>query len=288
MVIMPHSGKIQSTSWLNTPIKSEIGTLSLAGNLQRNLGIDPLSMRILGKYALILMHSGKGYYADGNGIERELNVGDLILIFPEIPHAYGPLYDEDWQHSYVVFDGPQFDLFRNTGIINSNDPIWHLEPVDFWKRRFQEVFPPNPRVSKSTANRTIAQFSYLIADMSATHTEISQIPEDAWLDESMHLLSGPTGSIWLEPQTVAQRVGLSYENFRKQFVKRSGHSPAQFQKRRRIEHACAAIYQNSHSFKELAHELGFCDTFHFSKVFRQITGDTPSAFRKKAQGSPTE
>ncbi len=285
---MPRPNRIQSTSWLNTPIKSDTGTLLLAGNLLGNFGINPQKMRILGKYALILIHSGNCYYADGNGINRELETGDLVLIFPEIPHAYGPLAEGDWKHSYVVFEGPQFDLFRKTGIIDQSDPIWHLEPVDYWKRRFQEIFPQNPRTSKSAANRTVAQFSYLIADMSATHTEASRTSEDAWLEESMYLLSGPTDAVWLEPQTVAQRVGLSYENFRKQFVRRSGDSPAQFQKRRRIEHACAAIYQNSHSFKELADELGFCDVFHFSKVFRQITGDTPSAFRKKAQGSPAK
>jgi len=242
-------------------------------------------MRILGKYALILIQGGNGYYADGNGIEKALQAGDLILVFPEIPHAYGPAKGSDWQHSYVVFEGPQFDLLREARIIRPEEPIWHLEPVEYWKRRLEEVFQSNTRPNKNAATRAIGQFSFLISDMSATFAETSQSPGDVWFEESMHLLSGPSGTVWLEPQAVAQRVGLNYENFRKQFAKRSGESPAQFQKKRRIEHACAAIYQHSHSFKELADELGFCDAFHFSKVFRQVTGDTPSAFRKKAQGA---
>jgi AraC-like DNA-binding protein len=78
---------------------------------------------------------------------------------------------------------------------------------------------------------------------------------------------------------------MSYENFRKKFSQHVGESPGHFQKRRRIEHACAAIYQGTHSFKALADELGFCDVFHFSKTFRQVVGETPKEFRAKAQGT---
>ena len=282
---MPFSDSDSSTTWLKTPLLSKIGTLSHAGRLSENPGIDPHSMRILGKFALILMQKGNAYYVDGHGLDRTLHPGDLLLVFPEIPHAYGPLSGSDWQHSYVVFEGPQFELLRETGVIRPEDPIWHLEPIDYWSRRLEEVFPTNLNSTQSEAMRAVGQFSFLISDMSAKHAEASRAPEDAWLEESMRLLSGPIGSSWLEPQSVARRVGLSYESFRKRFAKRSGESPSQFQKRRRIEHACTAIYQNSHSFKELADELGFCDAFHFSKVFRQVTGNTPSAFREKAHGS---
>ena len=54
--------KRKADSWLNTPIRSRLGTLSLAGELENNPGIDPLSMRILGKYALVLILGGSGFY----------------------------------------------------------------------------------------------------------------------------------------------------------------------------------------------------------------------------------
>ena len=79
-------------------------------------------------------------------------------------------------------------------------------------------------------------------------------------------------------------MGLSYENFRKRFVQLMGESPGRYQKRRRIEWACAAIYHGDSSFKEIADLLGFCDVFHFSKAFKQVIGFTPSEYRRRVRG----
>jgi len=132
--------------------------------------------------------------------------------------------------------------------------------------------------------RTMGRFLHLLTDLLATATEADRSAAEVWLDESQHLLAEPVAGNWLTPHEVARKVGLSYENFRKQFVQRTGVAPGQFQKVRRIERACAAIYQGSHGFKELADELGFCDVFHFSKVFKQVVGDTPSEFRQRVRG----
>ena len=41
----------------------------------------------------------------------------------------------------------------------------------------------------------------------------------------------------------------------------------------------------SNSHKRIAEELGFCDEFHFSKIFCKRMGLFPQAFRLKALGS---
>jgi AraC-like DNA-binding protein len=111
-----------------------------------------------------------------------------------------------------------------------------------------------------------------------------QAGRDTWLEKSLRLLGdrGVTG--WLTPQAVAPQVGLNYENFRKRFVELTGESPGRYQKRRRLEWACAAIYQGGSSLKEIADTLGFCDVFHFSKAFKQEIGFTPSDYRRRVRG----
>jgi len=111
-----------------------------------------------------------------------------------------------------------------------------------------------------------------------------EISTAVWLEESQRLLGSPESGGWLSPQQVAQKVGLSYENFRKQFAARTTVSPGQFQKRKRVERAQSAIYHGGQSLKQLAEELEFCDVFHFSKAFKQVTGTTPSEFRRKVHG----
>lgn len=39
------------------------------------------------------------------------------------------------------------------------------------------------------------------------------------------------------------------------------------------------MQQTDLSDKQIAAELGFCDEFHFSRRFKQITGRSPRAFR---------
>lgn len=275
----------RSEAWLESPLRTNLGELQLAGALKDVHGLDPKAMRVLGSYSLIYMVDVEGYYVDGQGAQADLKTGDLVVIFPELAHAYGPKQGRPWNQIYFVFNGPQFDFLRRRGLLDPKRPVWHLEPVDYWRRRLQEVVAGEERHTEAGATRAMGQFLHLVCDMAATDAEARQRPErDTWFEESQRLLGNPAGCGWPTPHQVARDVGLSYDNFRKQFALRAGVSPGQFQKRKRIDRACAAIYQGSHGFKELAEELKFCDVFHFSKAFKQVTGLTPSEFRKKAHG----
>lgn len=281
---MPDAHQNRNEPWLRNPLRSDIGDLKLAGRLRDRVGIDPRSMRTLGDYAVIYVLAGSGSYANAGGGQHRFKTGDALLVFPEIAHAYGPDAGTDWDQIYVTFNGPQFDLLRRRKVLDPAHPIWHLQPPDYWRRRLEDLFLNRPRRTPAAALRAIGQWVHLLCDMAASEVEARSGPENAWLEESFHLLAERAERGWLSPQDVAQRVGLSYENFRKRFAEATGESPGQFQKRRRIEQACAAIYQGSHSFKELAEELGFCDAFHFSKSFRQVIGESPSTFRRKVRG----
>jgi AraC-like DNA-binding protein len=276
-----------SQPWLESPLHTAAGSLLLAGLLRNVAGIDPGAMRILGSYALILMVSGRGYYSDARGIKRELQAGDVVLVFPELAHAYGPRAGEEWTQLYFVFEGPQFDLWRERQLLRVERPVLRLGATDYWQQRLQAVLPGETRDAQREggALRAFGRFLDVVAEMIAAGNEAGQAPElDAWLERSLRLLGQRSAKGWLSPQAVASEVGLSYENFRKRFAQHTQESPGQFQKRRRLEWACAAIYQGQHTIKQIADELGFCDVFHFSKAFKQVIGTTPSEYRRRVSG----
>ncbi|MFI5356781.1 MAG: helix-turn-helix domain-containing protein [Opitutales bacterium] len=268
--------------WLESPIRTSEGEIQLAGSVQDVRGIDPKAMRVLGSYALIYLVKVDGYYAAATGDQRGLMSGDLVVIFPELAHAYGPKGGRPWDQDYIVFSGPQFDFLRSSGLLNPQRPVWHVEPVDYWHRRFAEVIAGDAWHTEAGAKRVMGRFLHLLFDLAAADGErVASAARDRWLEESQRLLASPGERGWPSPGQVARQVGLNYDNFRKQFALKLGISPGQYQKRRKIDRACAAIYQGSHGFKELAEQLEFCDVFHFSKTFKQVMGVTPSAFRKK-------
>lgn len=281
---MPNSNNITYGSWIKAPIHSKLGTITLAGALLDIPGINTNSMRVLGSYAIVFIRSGNGFYSDSNGTQCRFSAGDVITISPELAHAYGPQDSTPWEQIYVVFNGPQFDLLMQSGVLSETKPVWHLQPVEYWQRRIEETLPIGSQATQSESIRTIGRFTQLLTDMAATDSEAKRLPYQEWFSQSINLLSEPSKDGWLRPQEVAQRVGLNYENFRKLFTKHAQESPGQFQKRRRIEHASAAIYQRSQTLQELADEHGFCDVFHFSKVFSQVMGESPSEYRKRVTG----
>jgi AraC-like DNA-binding protein len=279
--------KVIAEPWIESPLRTEAGSLQLAGLLRNIAGIAPGSMRILGSYALVLMVAGRGYYCDARGAKMELQAGDVVLVFPDLAHAYGPQPNAEWTQIYYVFNGPQFDLWRRRGLLRVDRPVLHLGAADYWHQRLLSVLPSESREVErpGAALRSLGRFLDVLAEMVATDEEARKAPDrDAWLEKSLRLLGQRSTKGWLAPQSVAHEVGLSYENFRKRFAQHTAESPGQYQKRRRLEWACAAIYQGQHTIKQIADELGFCDVFHFSKAFKQVVGTTPSEYRRRVSG----
>lgn len=282
---MPPTSKYRTQPWLQSPLRTPVGEIELAGLLHNVAGIDPAGMRILRRFTLVLMVEGRGYYQDARGTRLEIGPGDVVLVFPEIAHAYGPVAGGEWTQVYFVFDGPQFQLWRAQGLLAPERPVLRLGSPDYWRQRLHEVVKGEPLHSAGAPLRALGRFLQVIADMIATDTESArQTGRDAWLEKSLRLLGDRGATGWLSPQDVARQVGLNYENFRKRFVQLTGESPGRYQKRRRLEWACAAIYHGAYSLKQIADSLGFCDVFHFSKAFKQEIGLTPSDYRRRVRG----
>ncbi|MEX0330457.1 MAG: helix-turn-helix domain-containing protein [Puniceicoccaceae bacterium] len=257
----------------------------MAGQLWDKSTINPKKMRILGRFALILVNHGRAFYEDSTGRNLDLEAGNAVLVTPTLAHAYGSRDGNKWGQTFVVFDGPLFELLQASEAFRNNQPVWKLAPLNLWQKRLEEILPPERAVNEVAALARVHQFGQLLVEMVLAGTDTGKSRENLWLEESQRLLGEQQEGRWMTPQEVARKVGLSYESFRKSFAAATGNPPAKFQQQRRIDLACAAIYRGQENFKQLAERLGFCDVYHFSKVFRQVTGTPPSAYRRVVRGS---
>lgn len=271
--------------WLKSPLRTAAGEIQLAGRLRNVAGIDPKSMRVLPVFTLVLMVDGHGYYQDLRGTQRELGPGDVVLVFPGMAHAYGPRPGSDWTQIYFVFGGPQFELWRDCGLLAEERPVWCLGLADYWQQRLFDVVKSEPLHGVAAPLRAVGRFLQVLSEMIAADNENArQSRGDVWLEKSLRLLGERSATGWPAPQAVARQVGSNYESFRKRFAQLTGESPGRYQRRRRIDWACAAIYHGELSLKHIADELGFCDVFHFSKAFKQVMRQTPSEYRRRVRG----
>ncbi len=81
-------------------------------------------------------------------------------------------------------------------------------------------------------------------------------------------------------ERLAEVAGMHTNAFTRLFRKVTGYSPQRYLNMKRIERACIMLHSMSVSIEEIAESLGFCDRYHFSRVFKQIRGMGPAAFQK--------
>ena len=85
----------------------------------------------------------------------------------------------------------------------------------------------------------------------------------------------------LSLERVAREAGMSKFHFCRSFKAIVGISFREFLARRRIERASILLRDQKRSVTEVYLEVGFKDLSHFGRVFRKITGQPPSRFRRR-------
>lgn len=84
----------------------------------------------------------------------------------------------------------------------------------------------------------------------------------------------------LDRDTLARHVVLSPAYFSTLFKRYTGYSPIQYITRLRIDRAKHLLRTTMLPISVIAHEVGFADSFYFSRVFSRETGMSPRNYRR--------
>ena len=79
---------------------------------------------------------------------------------------------------------------------------------------------------------------------------------------------------------LAKQAGLATNSFIRLFTSAMGTSPQNFIKEKKIAKACALLDHTEMKIDEIADYLGFADRYHFSRVFKKTTENSPASYRK--------
>jgi len=84
----------------------------------------------------------------------------------------------------------------------------------------------------------------------------------------------------LSLEQVAREAGMSKFHFCRQFKDATGLTFREFLVRRRVACALGLLLDQDRSVSQVYLEVGFKDLGHFSRVFRKLTGQPPSRYRR--------
>jgi len=127
--------------------------------------------------------------------------------------------------------------------------------------------------------------AYLAENRGKSERELPLMPEEA--GKSSDLVRRAMDFIGqhfaedLDEQCLARALGASDRQLRYRFKESLEISPMQYLAFHRIEKAKEMIKDTDRALKEIAEQCGFKSIHHFNRVFAEITGQPPGAWRRQ-------
>ena len=242
------------------------------------------SQRRVPDWHLLYVRSGRGwYYLAGEPVRLE--PGRVLVLAPGVPHAARP----------EPGDPPSIVPLRCGLEVPAGAPAWRPEPVAVHRR----LQGPAAVAMEQCCDRLSAWWQ--------------AEGDPAWIRLHLrHQLTGfllaalgPDALGWTSPgdplaalrarlrsnpherpsvARMAREVGLSEKHFIRVFRQRYGETPRAFHIRMRCERAIWLLGETGESVGAIALELGYPDSATFCKQFKQVTGSTPLACRRRGGG----
>lgn len=205
----------------------------------------------------------------------------LFWHHPDRHYRYGPLDEAGWEHHYIVVEGGRalrlieegFDMLAPEGYLAPRDsaPFLHI---------LQRLIPASgsgPPVRREEVALTLEELLVL-----AVRERARPVPGAA--AAPLHRAVGYLQKHLAEAvdlPALARSCGLSYSRFRAAFREHTGQPPHAFLRALRRERARALLCRSTLRIAEVGAAVGYEDPAEFSRFFRQQTGYSPRAYRRR-------
>lgn len=236
----------------------------------------------VGFHQLYFVRKGEGT-AFSNKAEYSLVAGQATICKSGSVFRIDQLSDEILQIIAISFSGQTpliKDLFGRPFMLNN-----HQQSL---LREICSLCPPgHDRGHRSTQAKTLLLLMLLsIGNTAAVHpNKTSEIVLPSFeSNRKRHLVQQACEFIRLNIEgplpvkTIAGRFGISVATLYRYFSEEIGTSPANYCIRQRIFKAISLFRETDLNVSEMANRLKFSSSFHFSRVFKRISGMAPSKF----------
>jgi AraC-like DNA-binding protein len=275
---------------------------------------EQAKVRVLFDFELIVQLQGVAWiWSEPDGGCVAVPPGAVAFIPPGFVHAWG---DPFGVHLAVHFDlhaEPRMGVPANMRVFDKTvqyTPISHVPRFELqagddpspaivrlvtppsisnpWRERLIPLVELWSRRAGNTLERgvvTAAALGSVLSDLAAEGGEGSgpdvRQPDSRILDV-LRILDNPESTNLPHRPTVAQLAelaNLGEAAFRAAFVRTMGCGPRRYLEERRVQHAARALLETDRSVTEIANSVGYDDPYHFSRVFRRVTGMSPRKYR---------
>lgn len=212
----------------------------------------------------------------------KVEAGDLVYLPAGEAHSYATPDLNPWTIHWVHFSGSLSNYFQQylgfsgnnrklslgrqprllvdfNGLLSVQDRGYQEQPLIHASNRLRQLLTALPLAGKTQQNQG-----------STSHLNVQQIQEIMRQN-----LSGR-----LDLNQLAESAGLSRYHFIAKYKQLTGETPIQHYLQMKIEKACYLLDAGEASVGSIADQLGYEDSYYFSRLFKKVMGVSPSGYRR--------
>lgn len=225
------------------------------------------------------------YCIEGNGSINLLGESYILtpnhyFIIPKgVPHHYQSSDTDPWSIYWVHFEGENSEALYNRHISESPPRIHSIpydeQRIELFNFIFNVLENDFDQRSLELINFNSAQFlsSFIYhKEMFPSYYAVDRV------DMSIKFMKNHLGSNYTL-QELADELSYSASHFSFLFKKKTGFAPIQYFNQLKIHKSCQYLYFTDMSIKQICLELGFHDTYYFSRLFKKLMGLSPNKYR---------
>ena len=237
--------------------------------------------RILNEYQMLYLVEGEGVFESAHTPKTRIKPGTVFFLFPNEWHTYYPATGKAWKSYWIGFKGKNMDDRVRAGFLSVEKPTYYVGFSADIVRLYETAKQTADQETAYSQQMLAGIVNHLIGLVYSLERNIILRKDTNKIDnvDRARLIIRQELECDITFQDIAQRLGMSYSNLRRQFKEYTGISPALYQQDLRLQRAKEMLTSTKLSVKEIAYRLHFESADYFSTKFKNKVGYTPREFR---------
>ncbi|QHT65511.1 AraC family transcriptional regulator [Rhodocytophaga rosea] len=272
---------------LPAPLLEEVEKLPLCqGLLITDIGYYPKARfhtrerrKGSGQHVLIYCVQGEGWYQVQDQ-KYTVKPNQLFILPAHLSHKYGTKNQNPWTIYWLHFTGSQASSFLQYLYRNDKYAPLTVVPTEERFRMFEDIYA-HLNMSFNLDNVIYANnclYHFLVSFRDSVYKHAITEEQGDVVQQSIEFMKGHLDQKFTLQQ-LAEQAGLSASHYSAIFRQKTQNSPVNFFMFLKVQRSCQLLENTNLRVKEIAHQIGFDDPYHFSRVFSQFIGLSPQQFR---------